>query len=142
MKMGDRITQFMRQLAMGDRIFVILSEKYLCKSEYCMYELHQIWQNCRFDEDRFLRRVKVFKLPCAKISSVTDRLKISLHWQQQKQEIEELFRQLKPGALSEREFHRIRSICQFADHISDMLELIEDVLKPQSFEQLLEEGFQ
>ena len=38
MRYGDRISKFMSRIARGDRIFVVLSDKYL-KSAYCMHEL-------------------------------------------------------------------------------------------------------
>ena len=36
--LGDRFSRFMQRLGSGDRVFVILSDKYL-KSPNCMYEL-------------------------------------------------------------------------------------------------------
>jgi internalin A len=59
MRVGDRISAFMRRLAEGQRMFVILSEKYL-RSIYCMTELYEIWWNCRGRDDAFIARVRVF----------------------------------------------------------------------------------
>ena len=39
MTVGDRISKFMQRLAQGDRVIVVLSDKYL-KSPFCMYELY------------------------------------------------------------------------------------------------------
>ncbi|MFL9829181.1 toll/interleukin-1 receptor domain-containing protein, partial [Rhodoplanes sp. SY1] len=44
--LGDRISKFMRRLGGGDRVFVVLSEKYL-RSRNCMFELSEVWRNSR-----------------------------------------------------------------------------------------------
>jgi hypothetical protein len=40
---GDNIAKFMKQFGLGDRVFVILSDKYL-KSPFCMFELFELWR--------------------------------------------------------------------------------------------------
>ena len=45
MRYGDRISKFMSRIAHGNRIFIVLSDKYL-KSAYCMHELLDVWRNC------------------------------------------------------------------------------------------------
>ena len=39
MGLGDRISEFMRRLAKGKRVFIILSDKYL-RSAFCTFELY------------------------------------------------------------------------------------------------------
>ncbi len=68
MRYGDRISKFMSRIAHGDRIFIVLSDKYL-KSAYCMHELFDVWRNCREDDAEFIKRTRVFELPCAKIKT-------------------------------------------------------------------------
>ena len=46
---GDSLSRFMKDIGKGERIFVILSRKYL-ESPYCLYELFHIWFNSRHDE--------------------------------------------------------------------------------------------
>jgi internalin A len=43
---GDSISAFMRRIGSGDRIFVIMSDKYL-RSPHCMFELSEIWRTSR-----------------------------------------------------------------------------------------------
>ena len=50
LRLGASITRFMQGLAKGDRVFVILSDKYL-KSPNCMYELMQVWRNCEMEPE-------------------------------------------------------------------------------------------
>ena len=50
--LGESISRFMQRLGSGDRVFVILSDKYL-KSPYCMYELLEVWRNCKVADEEF-----------------------------------------------------------------------------------------
>src|SRR5262249_10277266 len=47
---GDLLSDFMRLIGRGDRVFVILSEKYL-RSVFCMNELHAVFEHSRRDRD-------------------------------------------------------------------------------------------
>jgi Trypsin-like peptidase domain/TIR domain len=58
LKVGDSVSKFMGQIAQGDVIFVVLSDKYL-KSPWCMFELFEIWRVNRQDETEFLERVRI-----------------------------------------------------------------------------------
>ena len=60
MRYGDRISKFMSRIAHGDRIFIVLSDKYL-KSAYCMSELLDIWRNCKEDPDAFIAKHARFR---------------------------------------------------------------------------------
>ena len=56
----------MKRIGHGDRVFVIMSRKYLC-SPFCMFELSEIWRISRQEGEAFLQRVRVYTLPDAKI---------------------------------------------------------------------------
>jgi internalin A len=70
LRLGDSIEKLMQRLAGGDRVFVILSDKYL-RSPYCMYELLEIWRKCEADEVKFLTRVRVYIVPGTKVYLIT-----------------------------------------------------------------------
>ena len=67
MRYGDRISKFMSRIAHGDRIFIVLSDKYL-KSAYCMHELFDIWRNCREDDAEFIEAHARFRVCLAQRS--------------------------------------------------------------------------
>jgi hypothetical protein len=79
LKVGDSVSKFMSQIAQGDVIFIVLSDKYL-KSPYCMFELFEIWRVNQQDETEFLKRVKVYALHDAKIRAPSDRLRYAGYW--------------------------------------------------------------
>ena len=70
--LGKSISKFMQRIGRADRVFIVLSEKYL-KSPYCMFELFEIWRNNRADSALFAERIRAFTLPSARIATFIDR---------------------------------------------------------------------
>src|SRR5277367_601158 len=62
---GDRISDFIRAIGKGDRVYVLLSNEYL-KSPFCMFELFEVRRNSRHDEDEFRQRVRLYAVDDAK----------------------------------------------------------------------------
>jgi internalin A len=134
--LGDRISKFMIRLGRGDRIFVVLSEKYL-KSPYCMFELFEVWRNCREEGDELLSRIRVHTLTDAKIWTPKDRAVCALYWREQSSE-------LKPLAehLGDKDHARYRLMNKFAHQVGDVLENLADIVQPRTFDELEKYGFQ
>lgn len=121
MRPGDLISAFMDRLSAADRIIVVISAKYL-QSEYCMYELFRIYQNCRKSAEDFHRRIIPIILPEAGFSGgLAARLKPALYWDQQEQELTSLL----SGNLQDvgtAIYKKYRLIGEFARNTSDMIE--------------------
>ena len=81
----------MQRLAAGDRVFVILSDKYL-KSPYCMYELLEVWRNCKMDDEVFRERLRVFRLPDAKMLTPLERARCAVVLGEQFTELDTIVR--------------------------------------------------
>ena len=90
--MGESITRFMKRLGSGDRVFVILSDKYL-KSPYCMYELLEVWRNCKAEDEVFRKRIRVYRLPDAKMMSPLERYDCAEYWDDEFTKLDELVRE-------------------------------------------------
>jgi internalin A len=140
MGLGESITRFMRQLGAGDRVFVILSEKYL-KSEFCMFELLEVWRNCKMDVEAFRGRIRVYRLPDAQMVTVDQRLRCASHWDKQFTELDKTVRKERAYLLGESDFKRYKLMRDFAHHVGEMLALIADTLLPADFEELKTHGF-
>jgi hypothetical protein len=139
LKAGDRISDFMRRIGGGDRVFVFLSHKYLT-SPFCMNELFLIWRNSREDESDFLERVRVYKLDDAKFERFEDRLSYAKYWRSEHDRLKEIIK----GSLSEVsdfDYKRFRLMEQFATNIGDILALFSDTVRPRSFNEFLKYGF-
>lgn len=137
---GDCISKFMKNLAHGDRICVLLSDKYL-KSPYCMFELHEIWRVRSQDPELFRQAVRVFLLPGVSISNLAERAQYAAHWHREHDVIEKLiaettFKILGPEGLQEFEY-----IDQFRRHVNPILTLINDTLRPGTIAEFCEHAF-
>jgi internalin A len=131
----------MSQIAQGDVIFVVLSDKYL-KSPYCMFELFEIWRVNRQDETEFLKRVRIYILDDAKISTPGGRLRYAGYW---RKEYSELKRAMKwaggVDVVGEADLRLYKLMQEYYNKISDILALFANILQPRSFDYLKSYGF-
>lgn len=141
LRLGDRIAPFMQQLAAQDRVFVILSDKYL-KSPNCMYELFEIWRNARLNDADFLARVRVYRMPDAEIFSPKARAKIATYWKTQFAELDTEVKQHGADILGAEDFKNYKRMQDFAHHIGDILYVVADTLQPKEFDELVKIGFE
>ena len=140
MRYGDRISKFMDRIGRGDRVFIVLSDKYL-KSPYCMHELFDVWRNCREDADEFINRTRVYVLPCARIETVENRIQYVHHWRREFEKRKALMNKHAPDAFSRADYDAFHWMETFVSNTSDMLTLINDVLTPKTFEDFERYGF-
>ena len=135
---GDSLSKFMRRLAAHDRVFVILSEKYL-KSPNCMYELYEIWRNCKDDEERFVQTVKLYRQPDADIFSIEARLGHALHWQQRFNNLQQMLSG-NANLLGPSDLQQFKQMQDFANRVGEILSLFADRLQVQDMDALIEHG--
>ena len=135
MGLGDQISAFMRRLAQGDRVFVILSEKYL-RSPYCMTELYEIWLGCKGQETAFQQRVRVFVQDDTKLGDVFDRSEHAIWWRTRHARLQALVKENGEDFLSERDYGEFRRMGHFIRHLPDILSLVADTLRPHNFNDL------
>ncbi|MFY9876153.1 MAG: TIR domain-containing protein, partial [Rhodomicrobium sp.] len=140
MRYGDHISKFMSRIAHGDRIFIVLSDKYL-KSAYCMSELLDIWRNCKEDPDAFIAKTRVFELPCAKISTPPDRAQYAIYWRKKFGEMETIVKEHGQLVLSDDDNADYRLMTRFVNETANILKLVKDVLRPRSFDEFVTYGF-
>lgn len=134
---GDRISAFMKKLAKGDQILVVLSDRYLT-SENCMFELYNIWTRAAHDPEQFLKRVIPLTLPDAQIRTTRDKVNRGLYWQKQKDDLEASGGLNVMGTITFEKFNLIKQFCQ---HTADMLTLLMDKNEPRDFDRQAQEGF-
>ncbi len=140
MRPGDLISAFMNRLAAADRVIVVISAKYL-RSEYCMYELFKIYQNCRNKAEDFQRRIIPVILPDSGLSGRTaERFMPAIYWIKEEEELEAMIAaNLKAVGIS---IHmKYRLIGEFARNTSDMIEYLYDQLQPRDYDRQMEESF-
>ena len=140
LKFGDSISKFMRAIGEGDRIFVVLSDKYL-KSPFCMFELFEIWRNSRQDKAEFLRRVRIYTLGDAKIWKPVDRVRYGKYWKDQHEELRAAVDEAGLDVLGEEDLRSYKLMQDFASKVGDILALFANIVQPRSFDDLKTYGF-
>lgn len=88
LKYRGKISTFMEELGKSKAVIIIVSNKYL-HSEYCMFELLQIYKN-----NQFLHRIFPIVLDEVTIAKSTDRLELVKYWESQSKELENKIREL------------------------------------------------
>jgi internalin A len=139
LRLGDSITKFMQSSAGGDRVFVILSGKYL-QSPYCMYELLEIWRKCSGEEEKFLDRIRVYIISGTKIFSVSDRAQYAIYWREEYEKVHKLIRDHGPDVVGRRGFQEYKLMGDFRRWVAEILEAVADRLQPRDFEDLAKYG--
>lgn len=137
---GDRISLFMRRMGTGGRVFIFLSDKYL-KSPYCMHELCEIWRDCREQDEDFIARTRVFVLPCARVATLSDRAHYARYWQETYERDEAIIRTHGSAAVGARGMEQHKDTKRYAMQVADLLALMNDVVRPSTFEDFLRTGF-
>lgn len=143
MKIGDRISTFMDRIGKGavnGRVCIVLSDKYL-KSAYCMHELFDVWRNCREDGGTFIKRTRVFVLPSARISTDEERAQYAIHWQGVFKTRDALSREHGSLVLSDKGNAELRLMSRFVSETANVLQLVQDTLRPRSFDGYVDHVF-
>jgi len=132
---GELISGFMKRIGRADRVIVVLSDKYL-RSQYCMTELHAIYQNARQEKQEFLDRIIPLSLGDAFIGTPEERVERAKHW-------EARYLKLKADLdyLSVEDFRLYRAMKDWYNHVGDMLVYVNGVLHPHGFEEIVKDGF-
>jgi internalin A len=120
---GDLISEFIEKIGQGDRVLVILSEKYL-RSVHCMQELHGVYLISMCKKDAFLKRIYPVVLEDAKIDRWEDRADWVEPWEKQYQKMDARQRHL--GAEDRRLYEARKS--WHAD-VGNMLAFIADKIR-------------
>jgi hypothetical protein len=140
LKTGDSVSKFMSQIAQGDVIFVVLSDKYL-KSPWCMFELFEIWRVNRQDETEFLERVRIYLLQDAKISTPSDRLRYAGFWRQEHDKLKSAMNEVGLDAIGQEDLREYRLMQEYYNKVSDILAGFANILQPRTLEDLMKYGF-
>jgi internalin A len=121
-------------------VCIVLSDKYL-KSPYCMHELFDVWRNCRADDHTFIHRTRVFVLPSAKISTAVERAQYVKHWQLKFKELDALVKQDGQFVLSDKDNAEFRLMSRFVSETANVLQVVQDTLRPCSFDDYVNHVF-
>jgi internalin A len=141
LRAGDRISDFMKRLGAGDRVFALISDKYL-QSPHCMTELHEVWRTSHGCEATFRDRLRAFVLPCAQLRHLSGRVAYAAFWKDEFDKVESMVKARGSGILGIQGSIKHQMTARFAAETGDLLDLIGDVVVPAAFDDFLRYGFE
>ena len=130
----------MRRIGRGDRVFVVLSDKYL-RSPYCMFELFEVWRRSRAEDEEFLWRIRVYSLPDAQIRTTLDQTNYAVFWKEEQKRLETLTNEHGPDVMGEWGFKQFKPMGDFYRHVSDILATMTDIVQPNGLDELKRYAF-
>lgn len=88
-----------------------------------MFELLEIWRQSRREESDFLKRVRVYLLPDAKIGTPVERVQIAVYWKKEYEQLDALVKEHGASVLGQDDLKRYKIMQEFALHVGDILAL-------------------
>jgi len=122
---GHLISVFMERIGKGKLVVVFISNKYLT-SKYCMYELYELYRNCRLDKEEFVKHVLPVRVENVELTETDTRKIILKYWNDEFDRIEQ-FHKDHPQDIGEADFKERNKIRKIKQHISDMMLLLADI---------------
>lgn len=121
----DLLSQFMKRISKGKLVVVILSDKYFT-SPYCMYELTELFNECRRDKIEFLSKIFPIKIGHIKLTDPAVHEIYLQHWENVVKQWSQLFdKRLEVSGHDQYvEYERARYIYR---EIGNLLSVLSDV---------------
>lgn len=105
-----------------------------------MFELFEVWRNCKSDKEAFRQRIRIYSLPDTHISAAKDRIPLAAYWRRQYQALKPLVTE-NIEVVGERDLREFRLMARFYLDVSDILATIADILQPRTLDELKTYGF-
>lgn len=86
-----------------------------------------------------LSSLRVFPMPNTKILTIKDRMEYSIHWKQQRDELDLLVKE-HYDAIGPTDLKNWKLIKQFADEVNEMLAQIVDALRPTNVDEYIDQA--
>jgi hypothetical protein len=136
-KYGESIKRFMDELGAADSVIPVLSEPYF-RSEFCMYELLQVW-----NKGDFGTRVHPIALPGFELGAWRTHFDLIKFWDNESEELKRALAGLPTSQTFELN-RRLADIGKFSAHIGELLAFLAglyitplDLLREQKYAPLL-----
>lgn len=137
---GDVISEFMEEIADGDRVFIFLSEKYL-KSPFCMFELFAMWRSSAQKPNEFRHKVRFFTVDGVKITDPEDWLESTKYWKTRRDRLGLTIDNTGWRDVGIEVIKKYFVVHEFAGSISNVLALFADTVQSRTFEDFVRDGF-
>jgi hypothetical protein len=88
-----------------------------------------------------IERTRVFVLSSAKISTARERAQYVIHWQAHFKELDALIKEHGQFVRSDKDNAEFRLMSRFVSETANVLQLVQDILHPQSFDDYVNHVF-
>ena len=141
LKTHDSFPEFVQKLSQDPnrRLLVVISDAYL-KSDYCMTELHAVWQSSRSNKE-FIERIRFYVMDDADIRSLDKRSKYISDWENRFTSISEAWKTRNASGISGREQEEFRNISNIINNIGEILSEIQDRIYTKDIDAFLKIAF-
>ena len=106
-----------------------------------MFELSEIWRTSKQEGETFLKRVRIYALPDAKIFQPGDWADLAIYWKREHDALESRAQQHGLVVLGEQGHRRLTQMRNIYSQVSDILGTLADIVQPRTFEELERYGF-
>lgn len=117
----ESITSFMKSLGQADAIILVVSNKYL-HSEYCMFELLQIYEN-----KNMIQRIFPVVLDEVSIAKSAERLELVRYWENETEHLESKIRELKNLSYIEGITDDLNLYQKIRNNIANLTRILKDI---------------
>ncbi|MBE7174030.1 MAG: leucine-rich repeat domain-containing protein [Williamsia sp.] len=119
------ISAFMKEIGRGDLVVVAISDKYL-KSDYCMYELHELYLNSKSQLEELRKKIFPIRIESLSLSKPKTQKIYMDHWYDLKKDWEELVHSPSKNA-TPKQHEKLHKIVSIEHELGDFLEFIADI---------------
>ena len=117
----ESISSFMQNLGRADAIILVVSNKYL-HSEYCMFELLQIYEN-----KNIINRIFPVVLDEVSIAKSTERIELVKYWENETEDLEAKIRELKNLSYIEGITDDLNLYQKIRNNIANLTKILKDI---------------
>jgi pterin-4a-carbinolamine dehydratase len=114
------ISEFMKGIGKGNFVVVAISDKYL-RSEYCMFELYELYRNSGLDSDELLKKIYPIRVESLDLNNPKVLREYFTYWKDLEAEWKSLVNDFD---VDQRKHRRIQSI---RTSINDLLPFLTDI---------------
>jgi pterin-4a-carbinolamine dehydratase len=130
------ISEFMKGIGKGNIVIIALSDKYL-RSEYCMFELYELYRNSSLDSSQLLKKIYPIRVENLDLNDTKVLREYFIYWKEKEIEWKSLVTEFDADQRKHRMIQAIRSsISDLFPFLNDINSLTKEMLSKNDFAEI------
>lgn len=130
------ISEFMKGIGKGNFVVIALSDSYL-RSEYCMFELYELYRNSSLDTSELLKKIYPIRVEDIDLNSIAVLREYFTYWKELEAECKSLVTDFDADQKRYRRIQAIRaSISELLPFLNDINSRTKDILSANDFSEV------